>query len=114
MTVTALLNDLALVGIRVVLREERLRYAPKSAMTPDLLSRMRAQKPELIAVLSGEQTPPDSDWDAVPDWHELHDPGDGCPACGSILFRWDLRGNRHCMLCDPGQSERVRSTIREL
>lgn len=30
-----------------------------------------------------------------------------CDVCGSLMFRWDLRGERHCISCDPGQSARL-------
>ena len=45
---------------------------------------------------------------ALEDWENLPEPPNVCSQCGSSLFRWDIQGNRHCVQCDPGQSQRVR------
>jgi len=44
-----LLLDLARRGIRLEAHGERLRYFPRSAVTPDLLDRLKAHKGELLA-----------------------------------------------------------------
>lgn len=46
-----LLVDLARRGIRLEADGERLRYYPRSALTPDLLDRLKAYKVDLLAML---------------------------------------------------------------
>lgn len=50
--------------------------------------------------------------DALIDWDspEAHPPP--CE-CGSLLVRYDVQGNRHCMKCDPGQSQRVAALAKQ-
>jgi hypothetical protein len=52
------LADLDRLGIRIESRGEQLRYSPRSAMTPDLLGRLKAHKAELLAILRGETGDP--------------------------------------------------------
>jgi len=52
MTAMLLLADLAQRGIEVVAHNDCLRYRPRSALTPDLLTLMDTHKPELLAILS--------------------------------------------------------------
>lgn len=47
-----LLNELAALGIEVRARENRLRFRPADAVSPELLERMRDQKPALLALLA--------------------------------------------------------------
>ena len=55
--------DLARRGIRLEAAGDRLRYAPRSAVTPELRDRLRQCKPEILALLraascvSGSETP---------------------------------------------------------
>ncbi len=49
-----LLIDLTRRGIELVAHEDRLRYRPRSAVTPDLAERMKAHKCELMAILRPE------------------------------------------------------------
>ncbi len=51
MSAAALLLDLERLGIRLEARGDRLRYSPRSALTPDLLNRLKAHKQELLTVL---------------------------------------------------------------
>jgi hypothetical protein len=51
MSAADLLLDLSRVGIRLEAHGERLRYFPRSALTPDLLDRLKAHKADLLAVL---------------------------------------------------------------
>jgi len=48
---TRLMADLARLGIRLRANGNRLRYSPRSAVTPDLANRMKAHKGELLAIL---------------------------------------------------------------
>ena len=51
MIAAELLTDLAQRGIRLEAHGDRLRYSPRSAMTPDLAERIKANKGELLSLL---------------------------------------------------------------
>ena len=58
MTATRLIADLARLGIRLEAHGDRLRYSPRSAVTPDLADRMKAHKAELLAILRRDPDDP--------------------------------------------------------
>lgn len=59
MSAADLLADLARRGVRLEAAGERLRYFPRSALTPELLDRLKAHKAELLAMLrAAGQAPP--------------------------------------------------------
>ena len=63
-----LMVDLARLGIQLEAHGDRLRYSPRSAVTPDLADRMKAHKAELLAILRPEiEAPNDQRFD---DWPE--------------------------------------------
>ena len=45
------MNELAQRGIRIEASGDRLRFSPRSAVTPDLADRMKAHKGELLTIL---------------------------------------------------------------
>jgi hypothetical protein len=49
-----LLVNLTRLGIRVESHEDRLRYAPRSAVSSNLAERMRVHKTELLAMLAAD------------------------------------------------------------
>jgi hypothetical protein len=51
MNAAKLLLDLSRLGIRLEAHGDRLRYFPRSALTPDLLGRLKTHKAELLALL---------------------------------------------------------------
>jgi hypothetical protein len=51
MSAAELLMDLGRQGIRLEADGERLRFHPRSALTPDLLGRLKAHKGELLTLL---------------------------------------------------------------
>src|SRR5262249_44641314 len=51
MSTTKLLVELAKLGIRLEVDGDRLRYHPRSAVTPALAERLKAHKNELLAIL---------------------------------------------------------------
>ena len=53
MSVAELLADLTRLGIEVVVHRDRLRYRPRSAVTPDLMERLR----ELLSILQPSVVP---------------------------------------------------------
>ena len=54
MSAARLMTDLAQLGIRIEAHGDRLRYSPRSALTPDLADRMKVHKAELLAILRPE------------------------------------------------------------
>ncbi len=57
MSAARLMTDLAQLGIRIEAHGDRLRYSPRSALTPDLADRMKVHKAELLAILWPEGAP---------------------------------------------------------
>ena len=51
MSAAELLLDLGRLGIRLEADGQRLRFHPRSALTPDLLERLKAHKADLLALL---------------------------------------------------------------
>ena len=51
--------DLTRLGIRLEAHGDRLRFSPRSAVTPDLAERMKAHKVELLAILRPESGGPE-------------------------------------------------------
>ncbi len=102
-----LLADLTGLGIEVVAHGDRLRYHPQSAMTPDLMRRMKTHKRELLAAFSSglaasEIETRETESTATCDrWENCIEPPAPCPKCSSLLFWWNLLGDRRCMTCDP-------------
>ena len=128
MTTAELLADLGRLGIELVAHGDKLRYRPRSAMTPDLAERLKTHKSALLAVLRPAEGPARADplpggddpqlVERQPDvaapalgpdgWPEDSvEPGDPCASCGSLLFWWNPLGDRRCMACD-GPSTAIR------
>ena len=59
MSTTNLIANLTRLGIRLEGHGDRLRYSPRSAVTPDLADRMKALKGELLAMLTDDRTTPE-------------------------------------------------------
>lgn len=57
MSAAQLLAELTQLGVRVEAHGGRLRYSPKSAVTPDLIDRMKAHKTELLQFAGKEYNP---------------------------------------------------------
>ena len=65
---------LARLGIRIEAHGDRLRYSPRSAVTPDLADRMKAHKAELLAILHRDPNAPTIDLtDATAVWQAALD-----------------------------------------
>ena len=99
--------------------------APRGALTPHLMERLKANKRELLATLRPEVDDPPikpivdgqfdhwirlrrtdggTSWihpDHVVDDLEVIDPPDPCPECGSLLLWQSIVGNWRCQRCDP-------------
>ena len=80
MSAAQLMTDLAQFGIRIEAQGDRLRYSPRSAVTPDLARRMKAHKGELLAILRPEADAPTIDLtDAMAVWQAALDRLEGDP-----------------------------------
>lgn len=74
MSVARLMTDLTRLGIRIEAHGDRLRYSPRSAMTPDLADRLKAHKAELLSILRGGDESPKVDLtDAAELWQAIVD-----------------------------------------
>ena len=82
MSAKALLEELRGRDVELMTDGDRLRYRPKSAVTPDLLDRLRRHKPSLLRLLEREKCKAGpagrlgcvARWSKYPTWIELHDP----------------------------------------
>jgi len=45
---------------------------------------------------------------------EIIEPPTACDDCGSLVFRWDLEGERYCMVCDPSQAASLKRSAKLL
>ena len=61
MTATQLIADLTRMGIQLEAHGERLRYSPRSRVTPVLAQSMKKHKPELLAILRHDAEAPEID-----------------------------------------------------
>lgn len=72
-TLSQLLTELARLGIRLKADGERLRYAPKSALPPELAKRLREHKPAVLAYLRTGEIVLDAQTATVADVREALD-----------------------------------------
>lgn len=80
MSAADLLLDLDRLGIQVEADGERLQYFPRSALTPDLLDRLKAHKADLLAVLRpAPDLSPVNQADAAAVWQAALDRLEGDP-----------------------------------
>jgi len=100
-SVDDLLVDLAGPGIELEARGNRIRFSPRSVMTPDLAARVKASKAELLSILQSAVDPPIIAPDGWPAGSIDPDDVAPCPECGSLEQWQTLIGNWRCLLCDP-------------
>ena len=81
MSAAELLMDLGLLGIRLQADGDRLRYHPRSALTPDLLARLKAHKADVLALLrpTPDDAPSVEPTDAAVVWQAVLDRLEGDP-----------------------------------
>ena len=96
MSTAELMTDLARLGIRIEAHGDRLRYSPRSGVTPDLADRMKAHKGELLAILRRDPEAGKTD-----EGIEVIAPPDPCPKCGTLELWQSLASNWRCLRCDP-------------
>lgn len=114
MSAVDLMAHLGKLGVRLEVDGDRLRYSPRSAVTPELAGELRTHKTELVAILQADlpgewvelerrdgrrvacrlDAPDPVDWGCCPE-------PETCPTCGAFDAWWDVRGGRHCAVCNP-------------
>ena len=110
MTATQLMADLARLGIRLEARSDRLRYAPRSAVTPDLADRMKAHKTELLEMLRIEADVPSFDpTDATSVWQTAVDRLEGDPLFPTDTMEALRAADAHW--ADDSEAEQARESI---
>ena len=126
MDIQTLLNSLTADGFQVTPHgtEGVAILGPTESLTPTLRTAIREHKgtlrqlacipvsyvvAEREAIIWADTFDADTAIEAaLADWDSLSEPSHACDTCGSSLFRFDVQGNRHCIRCNPGQSQRVR------
>lgn len=114
--VRALLGDLAARGIELCLVADRIRYRPRSAMTPDIASRLLDVRDQLALELDARSDPftasvldlgdrevvPEAERGEVAPFTEPPRDRAACPGCRGRLW-WGLRsgGPQVCSRCHP-------------
>lgn len=112
-----LMTALARLGIRIEADGERLRYSPRSAMTPELLAELRARKDDVLRHLRGDAL----DFQEIPmgdigpdGWPvECVEPPPNCQGCNGLNFWWTVVGGPVCSQCNPADArERLRRIVK--
>lgn len=123
MSAAQLMVDLTQLGIHIMADGDRLRYLPRSAVTPDLAARIKSHKDVMLEIL--HQNPEISALDMIESLRaaaiqwvqdpeagemdeeiEVIDPPDPCPKCGTLELWQSLTGNWHCSRCEPPTTTR--------
>lgn len=79
------------LGVRIEVRADGLLVKPASVLPPELKARIRAAKPELLALLTAQAPKAESDADGDTDSHGR--PLYGCWNCGCRDYALDLAGH---------------------
>ena len=78
------MTDLARLGIHIESHGDRLRYSPRSAVTPELADRMKAHRAELLAILSPNAERSAIQWCENAPRHEVQ------AALETAMTEWDV------------------------
>jgi TubC N-terminal docking domain len=112
---TDLLEELSRRGVAAQADGETIRLKPRTLVDDDLLARVRAHKPEIVAVLSGR-----TDFCALTCYEiepgcRIHHPWDGCKTCITPLPNnlprkaqvacWHCTGSGKCACVSCGRFE---------
>ena len=90
-SVADLITELSQLGIKLEVQGDRLRYSPRSAMTPELAERVKSHKAVLLAILTSEDMPAALLWHMALD--RLEAGGEFAPehleGCRRASTRWE-------------------------
>jgi len=98
MSIAGLIADLDQLGIRLEAHGDRLRYSPRTVVTPDLADQIKARKGELLTLL---RTDCDQDQPIDDPWESAIEPPEPCADCGSLELWWNPLGVARCRRCKP-------------
>lgn len=105
MTAAELLAELTRRGVRLEPRGERLRFYPRSPLTPDLIEALKAHKSEMLNLLNGIDSTQPQLVEFGPDGWPVGsiDPDEigHCVACGSLEMWQNPTGAWRCKTCCP-------------
>ena len=107
MTAADLLTVLEAGGVRLEAEGDRLRYSPRSLVTPDLVDELEAHKGEILAMLTGPDNSDETDDPWGDSWADAFDPVP-CSNCGGLVIWWNVLGVARCMDCDPPTDRAMR------
>ena len=131
MNATRLMAKLDTLGIQLEAHGDRLRYWPRSAVTPDMVDQLKTYKVPLLAILQDDVGARDVEYIKLirpdgglswihPDYvsedlEETASP-DPCAQCGTLELWQTILGNWRCLKCDPpahriDQAESPRRTM---
>ena len=71
--------------------------APRSALTPELVERLRGQKIALLRILNATRYSGPDDWPETIDVREVTP----CTKCGSLELWETMAGTWRCLSCEP-------------
>ena len=124
MNAAQLMTDLARLGIRIEAHGDRLRYSPRSAVTPDLAQRMKTHKGELLEILQAGTVDDDEIFTEAPEaldsdgWPlDSVDPNEltPCTKCGTLEQWQSLTGTWGCVRCEPpAKARRLREWVEKV
>jgi TubC N-terminal docking domain len=105
-----LLLELDRLGVRLQADGDKLRFNPRSAVTPDMLARLKVHKAELLALLRNGAAVIVRVPDVPLEWIEPDDDVcvPHCPTCGSSELWETLAGTWRCQHCDAAALARSR------
>lgn len=99
MSIETILQQFTKNGICLRVDGNALQYAPRDAMTPELMALARTHKQAILQALS----PLPNALVASEDWPETIDVREvtPCPKCGTLELWETLAGTWKCLRCDP-------------
>jgi len=130
MTAVDLMANLTDMGIVLKSSGDRLRFYPRSAVTPELAGELKRHKGELLAMLRTKAgaaaidlTDTKEAWQAAAESADDFEPEvfgrdgwpmdsidpdelDPCPKCGMLELWQTMAGNWRCLRCDPPTTAR--------
>ncbi len=105
-----LLLELDRLGVRLQADGDKLRFNPRSAVTPDMLARLKVHKAELLALLRNGAAVVAAPAEFPLKWIEPDDDVSvpPCPTCGGSELWETISGDWRCQHCDAAALERSR------
>ena len=105
MSVIEVMIDLRERGIQLEAHGDRLRYSPRSSVTPELAQRMKAHKVALLAILTADDIPAAVLWHAALDQLEASEafPPEHLAVCRRASVTWESERPAGDCVNEPGE-----------